>query len=536
MKRINASFLSRLWTAESGQALPWIAGLLSVFLGVGGGLVVDLGRAYLIRGTLQNYANSMALAAAGEVYNTSNADNASTFANNYSASKGNENYNAGLGTVTPSVTEVCLNSLMPGGATCTVSSPANAVKVSETTTIPTIFMKVFGVPNLTVTANATSSIQGQAQPWNVAIIVDATDSMVNTTDSNCSTSTNPSEFTCALQSVQTMLQALNPCAPGVSSCATSNSSLRVALFAFPNVVTSQRPDNYGCNGTIPTSEPYTLPGTGLSSYTPLTYNSVNATYQVTLPSTGNADANGFVSDYYSPSSSNGLNPNSEIVKAIGAASSCTAMKSNGGESTYYASVIYAAQAALTAEKALHPGSKNAIILLSDGEASAANTKFPSSSSTVSPAADGISIITNLLGDLLTNLDGGTWGTYPDFHDECQQAIAAAHSAYLAGTRVYAMAYGSQSDGCGVAGSGATVTDTTTVTTGANQSFTAATLTPCITMENIASSLDYFYSDWNQSGSGSTCVDNSHTTTNLSDIALAIAATFSEPRLLPNNAK
>ena len=34
------------------------------------------------------------------------------------------------------------------------------------------------------------------------------------------------------------------------------------------------------------------------------------------------------------------------------------------------------------------------------------------------------------------------------------------------------------------------------------------------MENIASSLDNFYSDYNQSGSGSTCQDSSHTVTSL----------------------
>jgi hypothetical protein len=55
------------------------------------------------------------------------------------------------------------------------------------------------------------------------------------------------------------------------------------------------------------------------------------------------------------------------------------------------------------------------------------------------------------------------------------------------------------------------------------------------MENIASSLAYFYSDYNQSGSGSTCTDNSHTTVNLSDISLSIASTFTRPRLLPNSA-
>jgi hypothetical protein len=74
-----------------------------------------------------------------------------------------------------------------------------------------------------------------------------------------------------------------------------------------------------------------------------------------------------------------------------------------------------------------------------------------------------------------------------------------------------------------------------VATGKNATFTLSTLTPCVTMENIASSLNNFYSDYNQSGSGSTCQDASHTVTSLADIFLAIAANFTQPRLIPNTA-
>ncbi len=55
------------------------------------------------------------------------------------------------------------------------------------------------------------------------------------------------------------------------------------------------------------------------------------------------------------------------------------------------------------------------------------------------------------------------------------------------------------------------------------------------MENIASSLNNFYSDYNQSGSGSTCQDSSHTVTSLTDIFLAIVSHFQQPRLIPNSA-
>ena len=69
----------------------------------------------------------------------------------------------------------------------------------------------------------------------------------------------------------------------------------------------------------------------------------------------------------------------------------------------------------------------------------------------------------------------------------------------------------------------------------NAAFTLSQLTPCVTMENIASTLNNFYSDYNQSGSGSTCQDSSHTVTSLADIFLSIASSFTQPRLVPNNA-
>jgi Flp pilus assembly protein TadG len=533
MKNINVSFFRRAIKDESGQLLmPWVAVLMMSFLGISG-LVMDVGRAYVAHSQLQNVARAAALAAAGEVYNSSTTSDAYATATTYSGTAGDNNA-SGVGTVTTTVSEGCVNTLMATGTSCSSTSVKNAVQVTETTTVRNFIMPIFwGSKTTTISATATASMQGLSQPWNVAIILDATDSMVSNTDSNCSTGT-ATRFTCALESIQTLLQVINPCASGATSCATSNANFRVALFAFPNVTVATRPDNYGCSGTIPTPEQYTLPEPGLSGYTALTYGGIQSTYEVTLPSTGNADANGFLSDYYSSSSTNNLSSSSEIVKAIGGSSSCTAMNTNGGESTYYAGVIYAAQDALKAEQKLYPKSNNAMILISDGEATAANTKFPATGAAATPSADGYSVVTNSTSNT-KNLANAAFGTYPDFNDECQQAITAAQTAATAGTRVYAVAYGSESSGCTTAGGG---TDSTLVATGNNQSFTLTgsnALTPCVTMENIASSLAYFYSDYNQSGSSSTCTDNSHTTVNLSDISLSIASTFTRPRLLPNSA-
>jgi hypothetical protein len=161
------------------------------------------------------------------------------------------------------------------------------------------------------------------------------------------------------------------------------------------------------------------------------------------------------------------------------------------EYTYYAGVIYAAQASLVSEQALNPGSQNAMILLSDGDATATKVNMDSTA---------------------TNS-----GTYPSYVDECGQAVTAAQAAAAAGTRVYSVAYGSASSGC--------VYDTSGFSKG---------ITPCQTMEGIAGGAGstYFYSDYNQSGTLSTCHSASQHVTSLNDIFLSIGESLTGSRLVP----
>ena len=174
------------------------------------------------------------------------------------------------------------------------------------------------------------------------------------------------------------------------------------------------------------------------------------------------------------------------------------MQVKGGFGTYYAQVITSAQTYLAAEQALYPNSKNAMILLSDGDATASCT-------------------TSLLGVCLTGDMVGastTTGTYMSTAQECHQAVTAAHTAALAGTRVYSVAYGATSSGCG--------TDTN------------PTITPCQTMRQIASSPGYFFSDYNATGGDSTCTSAAQPVTSLSQIFQVIAGDFTVARLIPNS--
>jgi hypothetical protein len=534
MKTIMKSLLRRALSDQRGQVLPWIALGMVGMLGAGG-MSIDVGRAYVAHAQLQNYANAAVLAAAGMVYNTSSTNNATTIAGQYSASTGNKNVNGALGTVTTTVSTICLNILEPQGTTCGTSGQANAVRVVERGTVPTTFMKLFGKSQLNVAATATASMQGQAQPWNVAIILDATGSM-STTDTNCGGVT---EFQCALNGIKGMLASTNPCKIGATSCSNTDANFHVALFGFPAVSTATVSKENACSSySTPAFQIYALPKETATSYVPFAYqqtvngvtSSFTQTYEVTLGAS-DADANGFVSNYYDPTQTTNLNPNSSIVKAI---TKCMKPISSAGSGTgglngastggitYYASILYAAQSALVAEAKLNPGTNNAIIFLSDGQANlvAATGDFPTAFTAV-PSTMGYNTLT-------------TTGYYPSAKNECQQAIIAAQAAAQAGTSVFSVAYGSQQSGC-YSGSGNTDTSLLSFPRTLNASFSISQLTPCVTMENIASSLGNFYSDYNQSGSNSTCQDASHTVTSLSDIFLSIAASFTQPRLVPNNA-
>src|SRR5208337_5166597 len=276
MKKINGSFVRRLLGEQHGQALIWSAAGITAILGIGG-LLIDVGRAYVVRGELQNYANAAALAAAGDVYNTSSTNDASAIATQYGTGSTDENYNSSLGAITPTITPKCLNLLLPSGSSCGSGSPANAVQVTETATLNTFFMRVMGFKTITVHATATASMQGMAQPWNVAIILDDTGSML-TSDTNCVVNGKTlTEFGCATEGIQAMLAATDPCPAGSTSCSSSSTTtnFRVALFMFPGVSYSYTAGNLStyanggaslsyltnCNGTTttPSFMLYTLP-------------------------------------------------------------------------------------------------------------------------------------------------------------------------------------------------------------------------------------------------------------------------------------
>jgi hypothetical protein len=483
MNQKSESFLCRMLKDQRGQALPIVAFILVGVLGMGG-LIVDSTHLYVSYNELQASTDAAVLAGAAFLPNAT----ATTEATTYSAVSGSNNAQPNL----PNVTMVsgypllrCLTTLTNEGIACVAPANANAIQVKQQAVVSTYFVRIFGLKSVTITASATAAMRGAiTSPYNVAIIVDTTASMTDTdSDSQC----NSTRLACALAGVQVLLHDMSPCISSDSTCTVTNGNAansvdRVSLFAFPNATVGTVSDDYNCGKTNPTIEPYTFPTPRATTYAPTSSPTSTPTYQIL----------NYSSDYRTSDTATSLNTGSNIVISSGGKSGCTGMQAPGGEGTYYAGAIYAAQSTLIAEQTANPGSQNVIILISDGNASASQSQM------ASKAINGTTVTKS--------------GTYPSWINECHQAITAATAARTAGTRVYAVAYGAESSGC--------TTDTPTIT-------------PCSTMEQIASATQYFFSDYTQSGSSSTCVSASQPTTNLNQIFTEIAMDFTVARLIPD---
>jgi len=488
--------------------------MMVLFLGMGA-FVLDIGHGYYCYRELQAATDAAALAGAQQLRNA----NPIATATAYGAVSGslNTNPNLTLGGVN-SVSMVpgypllkCLNAVTAMGISCTAPNNANAIQVKEQAIVPTFFARVFGISQMTLSSTATAAVSGaKGVPLNVAIIIDTTASM-KTVDSNCEGGAE--RITCAESGVAVLLQNLYPCnqalgCGAVTNGVAANALDSVSIFTFPPVTNDTLSDDYDCSGHNPAIGPYTLPDPGSSTYAP------------TGSGTGNYQITSFQSSYKSSDGTTTLNGSSDVATTVGSGtksgSSCPGMAAPGGDGTYYAGVIYAAQAALTAqaaaETAVNPDVpvKNIMIILTDGEANASASKMATSTT------GGTAIAT-------TNTfpaGGGSASSvtnYPSPYDQCQQAVAAANYAKSQGTTVYSVGYGSESSGC------------TTDTTGPQ-----ANITPCQVMAEMASSASTFYSDYNQSGSSSTCTSTGTSVSSMNDIFTQISVDFLEARLIPNS--
>ena len=260
MKTAIVSFVRRALGDQRGQVLRWVALGFVGMLGMGG-LTVDVGNAYVVHAHGIN-ANAAVLAAAGLVYNTSTTDNASTEANTYSASPGDKNVNSNL-TVVTTVRTLWLLAAACRGRVPIEESSTECCQGCREDDDEYDFHESSWCQDVDVAATAIASMQGQSQPWNVAIIIDATGSM-STTDSNCGT--NVTEFQCAMNGVAAMLGSTNPCKSGATSGTNAAANFHGSLWSFPGVDTSTVADENACSSyTTPAFEIYSLPVTTATS-------------------------------------------------------------------------------------------------------------------------------------------------------------------------------------------------------------------------------------------------------------------------------
>jgi hypothetical protein len=506
MNHNGKSFLLRAFKEESGQTLPLMALLTGLFLGMGG-LTLDLGRAFVAYHELQASTDAAALAG-GYAMSLSNATTTSVTnavdalssvpANASQGIAGGANTSPNLPNASMATPLFkCLSAVTNMGVICSASPLGyNAIQVKQSVTIPTFFIRALGIlgvsaaKSLTLTATSTASMRGAANAqYNVAVVIDTTASMGSAdSDKNCGSYTT--RISCALAGVQSLLSFLTPCT--ASSTSTNCTGFdQVSLFTYPNVQASTASNDTTCPTSDPTILPYSTPTPGATWSAPT---GAAATYQIT----------GYVDNYSTTNKVGGaINPSSVLGIATGAGvgtktKPCSGLQTPGGEGTYFAGAIYAAASSLVAAQAANPSSQNALVILSDGDATATSG--------------------HMSGTLTTS------GLYPSLKDQCKQAVTAAQYANgLPNTTVFSIAYGSASSGCS--------SDAYNKSSNPN----GTNITPCQTMQQMASDASTFYSDAGTTQNNGQCVSAVNGNfSSLQQIFQNVADHLTYSRLIPDS--
>ena len=275
------------------------------------GLAIDVGYAYYSQRTLQASADAAALAGATALPNPGAA---AAVASSYGGSDGAKNARSNVPGVSTSVTTKCV-SLAPR------CMPANAIVVSQTANVPTIFARVLGIDSFAVHARATACAPCSVRPLDIMLVLDRTGSMCQDSyghpDPACTDINN------ARAGMKTFLGFLDPKLD------------RVGFAVFPPAPTASK----ACD--VPTGA---------------AYDSKSAAY-VVVPLSQDYSVNGWV------------DPTSQLVATI----DCQ----QAGGRTSYATAIEQAQAELDAHG--RPGARDVIVMLSDGAANIGPSYYPAGS-------------------------------------------------------------------------------------------------------------------------------------------------------------
>jgi hypothetical protein len=309
-KRIRSTFAGHR-AGERGQVLVLVILFLVVLLGMAA-MVVDVGYAYYAHRSLQASADAAALAGAQELPDPSRA---TQLAKQYGGEPGQKNYRDNIPNVTTNVTTKCISSV-PG------CDPVNAVIVTERAArVPTIFAKVLGIDNFTISVKSTACSPCGVKPLDIMLVLDRTGSM-------CQDHWGNNDPACT---------DLNNARDGMKEF-LKNFDAEIQWIGL---------------GVLP---PATSVGNRCTLPDTANYNSRTAAYTIVQLS----------KDY----AKNGvLNSNSNLVQTI------NCQKANGR--TAYANAIEAAQAEL--DRGGRTDVQDVIVFLSDGAANIGPTYYPTTS-------------------------------------------------------------------------------------------------------------------------------------------------------------
>ncbi len=513
MRRFGKSLMRRFLKNQSGQAAVMVMITATAMMALSAASI-ETGHVYYAYQKLVASTNAAVMAGAQAMPNTTTA---TTYVAQYSSQTGELNANSMLTNVTATPTFKCFGTVssslnVPCQTSTGGSGGYNGLAVTQTATVPLWFGGLVGMTKMNVSYTAEAAMAGgQNSPWNIAVIVDTTNSM-STSDGGVQCS--GTRLSCALLGVQALLNDLYPCGLG-QTCTNSGVTYvdSVSLFVFPAVTSSTASKDTACPTSNPTIVAYTFP---------------DPPSNTTLPTADTYEVTSFSNNYKTTDAATSLNQGAPIVIAAGDSgkSNCSGIQAPGGEGTYYAQAIYAAQSALLVQQAANPGSQNAIILLSDGDA----TACASNANTTAGACNTKSQLVATQGTLngtgtkTSNPTGYQSYAYPSALGMCGQAVLAAQAAANAGTAVYTIGYGSPTSG------GCTSDKTYTATVSTKGGSWGPGKQPCQALAAMASTTSNFYSD-DAEGCEATAPSNQNLT-KLTAIFRAIVDNMGEPRLIP----
>ena len=150
----------------AGQTLPLVV-IFMMSLLLAAGMAIDIGNAYRVKQALQASADAASAAGAGNLPSPSAAITAAT---SFGSEPGGKNQIPGSGPVSLQAAANCAT----GPKFC---NPANTVQVTESADVPTYFLHLVGVDDITVTVHSQACSPCGALPLDIVMVLDRTGSM-----------------------------------------------------------------------------------------------------------------------------------------------------------------------------------------------------------------------------------------------------------------------------------------------------------------------------------------------------------------------